>query len=146
MFMDAHNQETHPRTYIKILGSFFLPTELNYIQSSKQLPAMLRAHVVGSLDVCSLPRFLAHLHIALGYGYPVPRLAHVPPPPADSDSNFLFSGRHSSSPPPGSNSNTSSLLLPLPTPPPTSNQFYIIVPLPWPPGSVLLGPCSHSET
>lgn len=58
MFMDAHNQETHPRTYIKILGSLFLPTELNYSQGSKQLPAMPRAHVVASLDVCSLPHFL----------------------------------------------------------------------------------------
>lgn len=58
MFMDAHNQETHHRTYIKILDSFFLPTELNYSQSSKQLPTMPRAHVVASLDVCSLPHFL----------------------------------------------------------------------------------------
>lgn len=68
------------------------------------------------------------------------------PSPSRLRSNFLFSGQHSSSPPPGSNSMSSSLLLPLSTPPPTSNQFYIIVPLPWPPGSVRLGLCSHSET
>jgi hypothetical protein len=39
---------------------------------------------------------------------------------------------------------SSALLLPLSTPPPTSNQFYITVPLPWPPVSDLLGPSSPS--